>query len=75
MEQAASNNQQTAEFAGCGSDPNNVGSIQNVKDDSNSGGDVKELIALVGHGPSGQGSSCVGANGLAQANSLAANKM
>jgi hypothetical protein len=75
MEKPASNVQQETLRAGCGADPNNVGETLSVKGDSNEGGDTKELVALNGHGPSGLGSSKEGANGLAQANSVAANKI
>ena len=75
MEEAAINVQQKPARAGCGADPNAVGETLSVKGNSNEGGDLKELVSLVGHGPSGLGSSSEGANGVAQANSLAANKI
>jgi hypothetical protein len=75
MEQATSPVEQNTISQGGSADPNNIGQIASVEDGSNNGGDLKELISLVGHGSSGQGSSKETVNGVAQANSLAANKM
>ena len=75
MEKATSNAQQGTIRAGCSADPNTVGETLSANGDSNEGGDIKELVALVGQGSSGLGSSSEAANGLAQANSVAANKV
>ncbi|CAF3755272.1 unnamed protein product, partial [Rotaria sp. Silwood1] len=59
---------------GCGSNPNNAGEILSVKSYHNRG-DLSELVALVGEGASGRGSSRQTAHGIGQANSVAVNKM
>ena len=59
---------------GCGSNPNNAGEIINTYGNHSYGGDRRELVALVGTGASGRGSSRQTAHGLAQSNSVAANK-
>ncbi|CAF1172240.1 unnamed protein product [Rotaria socialis] len=70
----ASHFQQRTVRAGCGSNPNNAGEILSVRNDHNRG-DLSELVALVGHGASGRGSSRQTAHGVGQANSVAASKM
>ena len=59
---------------GCGSNPNNAGEIIRTHGSGYQGGDLRELVALVGTGASGRGSSRQTAHGLSQANSVAANK-
>ena len=74
MEKATSNAQARPVRVGCGSNPNDAGEIISGNVGRNYGGDLRELVALVGTGASGRGSSRQTANGLAQANSVAANK-
>lgn len=70
----ASNFQQRTVRVGCGSNPNNAGEILSVRNDHNRG-DLTELVALVGHGSSGRGSSRQTVHGVGQANSVGASKM
>ncbi|CAF3892271.1 unnamed protein product [Rotaria magnacalcarata] len=74
IKEMASHFQQRTVRAGCGSNPNNAGEILSVRNDHNRG-DLSELVALVGHGASGRGSSRQTAHGVGQANSVAASKM
>jgi len=74
MDKVTPNVQARPVRVGCGSNPNNAGEIISVNGKRNYGGDLRELVALVGTGASGRGSSSQTANGLAQANSVAANK-
>lgn len=66
--------QQRTVRVGCGSNPNNAGEVVSVGDYNNRG-DLSELVALVGHGSSGRGSSRQTAHGIGQANSIATNKV
>ena len=74
MEKVTANAQARPVRVGCGSNPNNAGQRISGNDNRHYGGDLRELVALVGTGASGRGSSKQTANGLAQANSVAANK-
>lgn len=74
MDKLRQNAQARPVRVGCGSNPNNAGEIISMNGNHNYGGDVRELVALVGTGASGRGSSNQTAHGLAQANSVAANK-
>ena len=74
MEKITSNFQARPVRVGCGSNPNNAGERISVNGNRRYGGDLRELVALAGTGASGRGSSKQTANGLAQANSVAANK-
>ena len=70
----ALNFQQKAVRVGCGSNPNDAGEMLSVRSDHNRG-DLRELVALVGQGSSGRGSSRQTAYGVGQANSVAVNKV
>lgn len=75
MDKRTSNAQARPMRVGCGSNPNNAGEMISIDSEHYYGGaDVRELVALVGTGASGRGSSNQTAHGLAQANSVAANK-
>lgn len=74
MERGTSNAQPRPVRVGCGSNPNDAGEMICTHGRRHYGGDVRELVALVGTGASGRGCSSQTANGLAQANSVAANK-
>ena len=74
MDKRTPNAQARPVRVGCGSNPNNAGEMISMNGNHYYGGDVRELVALVGTGASGRGSSNQTAHGLAQANSVAANK-
>lgn len=74
MNKPAKNIYERPVYVGCGSNPNNAGEIVIPSGHVQYGGDRRELVALVGSGASGRGSSRQTAHGLAQANSIAANK-